>query len=185
MDQLKQESALAGRPWRYAAPAVVLHWLLAVLLATLLGVGWYMMSIEHEPGADWYFNLHKSVGIVVFGLVLLRLLWRLGHRPAPLPAYMPAWQVKLALATEWALYGCMFLMPLLGFLGASYSRDGVIFFGIPLPAWVTPSHDTAETFFELHENLAWIMVGLISLHVAGALKHLVIDKDDVVKRMGW
>src|SRR4051794_4060534 len=62
--------------WRYSPPAVVLHWLIALLIATLFGLGWYMMEIERQPGADWYFNLHRSLGLSVAVLVVLRVIWR-------------------------------------------------------------------------------------------------------------
>jgi cytochrome b561 len=169
--------------WRYATPARLLHWLLAILIASLVGVGLYMMSIEDEPGSGWYFNLHKSIGIVVFVLVLLRIVWRATHRPAPLPPSLPNWEVRLTHVAQGALYVCMFLMPILGFLGASYSKEGVVFFGSQLPTWVTPNHDRAEMFFSLHIGLAWVLVGLVVLHVAGGLKHLLIDKDGVFQRM--
>jgi cytochrome b561 len=60
--------------WRYGMPAVFLHWLMAVLIVGLVAVGWYMMSIEDEPGSNWYFSVHKSFGIVLFGLVLMRII---------------------------------------------------------------------------------------------------------------
>ncbi|MET3133968.1 cytochrome b561 [Oxalobacteraceae bacterium GrIS 1.11] len=169
--------------WRYGAPAILLHWLLAVLIAGLVGMGWYMMSIEDDPGSDWYFNLHKSFGIVAFGLVLLRSIWRATHRPVPLPTSLPKWQVNLSHVTEWALYVCMLLMPILGFLGASHSRKGIAFFGIQLPSWTVPNHDTAELFFGLHSALAWVLVALVALHAVGGLKHLLVDKDGVFQHM--
>lgn len=169
--------------WRYATPAVLLHWLLAILISTLVGIGWYMMSIEDDPGSDWYFNIHKSFGIVVFGLVLLRIVWRATHRPNPLPASLPKWQVGLSHVTEWALYACMILMPILGFFGAVYSKSGVAFFGAQLPSWTVPNHDTAELFFGLHSALAWVLVVLVALHAVGGLKHLLVDRDGVFQRM--
>jgi cytochrome b561 len=180
----KHELNLAGAPdWQYAKLAVLLHWVLAVLIASLLGLGWYMMSIEDDPGSDWYFDIHKSFGIVVFGLVLLRIIWRATHRPAPLAPKLPAWQVRLSHVTEWALYVCMLLMPILGFLGAAYSKSAVTFFGAQLPSWALPNHDTAELFFGLHSALAWGLVALIALHAVGGLKHLLVDKDGVFQRM--
>ena len=82
-------NSIGSTDWKYAKPAAILHWLLAVLIASLVGLGWYMMSIEDDPGSDWYFNLHKSFGIVVFGLVLLRIIWRGMHRPVHCPGSSP------------------------------------------------------------------------------------------------
>lgn len=169
--------------WKYAKPAVFLHWVLAVLIVSLVGVGWYMMSIEDDPGSALYFNLHKSFGMVVFGLVLLRIIWRSKHRPAPLPMRLPKWQVNLSRITEWALYLCMLVMPILGFLGALYSKSGVAFFGAHLPSWTVANHDTAEFYFGLHSALAWVLVALVALHAIGGLKHLLVDKDGVFQRM--
>lgn len=176
-------NSTAEADWKYAKPAVFLHWVLALLIVSLVGIGWYMMSIEDDPGSDLYFNLHKSFGMVVFGLVLLRIIWRATHRPAPLPMRLPKWQVNLSRVTEWALYVCMLLMPILGFLGALYSKSGVAFFGAHLPSWTVPNHDTAELFFGLHSALAWVLVALVALHAIGGLKHLLVDKDGVFQRM--
>lgn len=183
MNETTPNQGLPTPAWRYATPAMLLHWLLAVLVAILVTVGWYMLSIEEEPRSAWYFDKHKSFGMIAFVLVLLRIWWRARHRPAPLPDYVPRWQVTLAHLTEWSLYGCLFLMPILGFLGASYSEEGVTFFGAALPAWAAQDHDRSEQLFSLHIGLAWVMVALIALHVAGALKHLLIDRDGVFQRM--
>lgn len=182
--QLSETAMLADlSPWRYSRLAVALHWTLAVLLAGMVILGWFMMSVEDEPGSDWYFAQHKSVGILVALLVLMRLIWRLANRPAPLPASVPSWQARLATLTQWTLYAVMVLMPLSGYLGASYSEHGVVFFGWPLPAWALADHDRAEQFFDLHAAIAWALVALVAAHAAGALKHLLKDKDGVFERM--
>jgi cytochrome b561 len=173
----------ATREWRYATPAILLHWLLALLIAGMATLGWYMMSIEDSPGADTYFNLHKSVGLIVFTLVLIRWAWRLTHNPAVLPASVSTWEVRLSTIVQALLYTCMILLPITGFLGASYSKEGVTFFGTQLPAWVVPDHDTAEQFFSLHETLVWTLVTLVALHAAGGLKHLLVNRDKVFQRM--
>jgi cytochrome b561 len=180
----KEVSApMPATSWRYGGPAIVLHWTLAPLLAVLLGLGWYMMSIEDEPGSDWYFDLHKSLGLVLFALVLSRMAWRVSHRPAPLPASVAPWEARISSLTHIALYACMFLMPIFGFLGASYSKAGVRFFGARLPSIGLPNHDIAERFFGIHSVLAWILVALIVLHAVAGLKHLLVDKDGVFQRM--
>ena len=175
-----QKSSIA---WHYAAPAVALHWLLALLISFMAGLGWYMMTVEHQPGGQWYIDLHKSVGLVVFTLVLLRVVWRAFHAPEPLPADLPRWQVTLAHATEWLLYACMVVMPVTGILGASHQRAGLAFFGLALPHWAAPNRDLAELFFSIHSATVWVLVGLVALHVIGGLKHLLVDRDEVFSRM--
>ena len=167
----------------YAPLAVLLHWTLAVLIIGMIALGWYMMSIEKDPGSAWYFNLHKSIGLIIAGLVLLRLVWRLGHKPAPLPASLPSWQVTAAKAVHWLLYGAMVAMPFFGIVGSMLSKKDFLFFDIALPRVFEPNHDLAEIFFGAHSFTTWILVGLISLHALAGLKHLVIDKDGVFQRM--
>jgi len=175
--------AIANGHWRYSHPAITLHWLIAVFVVGLLGLGWYMMSIERQPGADWYFDLHRSLGLVLAGLVVLRVLWRVSHKPAELPDSVPFWQKKLSFATHGLLYACMVVMPLTGYLGASYNRSGVAFFGLKLPFWAPNSRNLSKLFFTIHEALVWVLVAAIVLHALGGLKHLPVDKDKVFQRM--
>jgi cytochrome b561 len=170
-------------PWRYSRPAIFLHWLLAALIVFMAALGWYMMSVEDEPGGQQWMDLHKSVGLVLAALVLLRVLWRLGNRPAPLPAGAPRWQARVAGLTHGLLYLLMLALPVTGVLGASYSRAGLAFFGLALPRWLGPDRATAHQFFEIHEVLVWLMVVLVVLHVLAALKHLLVDHDQVFGRM--
>lgn len=171
--------------WRYGKPAIVLHWLLALLITFLVGLGWYMMAIEDQPNSGWYFNLHKSFGLIAFGLILARIIWRLGHKPAALPERLPAWQVKISTLTHWLLYAAMFVMPITGFIGASLGKDGVAFFGADLPRWLNQNSNLAEQFIYIHENAAWVLVALVVVHAMAGLKHLLIDKDGVFQRMWY
>jgi cytochrome b561 len=149
----------------------------------MAGVGWYMTSIEDDPGADIWFHLHKSTGLVVLALVLVRLGWRLRHRPAALPATVPRWQVLAASTVHRLLYACMVLMPVTGFLGASHTKSGAVFFGLRLPRWRVPDRDIAEWFFGLHGAIVWVLAALVALHTLAALKHLLVDRDRVFQRM--
>ena len=173
---------LARVDWRYSTPAIVFHWTLAILIPATLGLGWFMMSIEDEPAGPTYFNLHKSVGIIVFALVLARLGWRLMHRPQALPG-QPGWRTRAPQAVHGFLYGCMIAMPACGLAGALLGKKPLAFFGMVLPRVVTPDHDLAEKFFNLHGILAWVLAGLIVVHVAAGLKHRLVDKDGVFRRM--
>lgn len=169
--------------WKYSPPAVVLHWLVALLVVTLFGLGWYMMSIERQPGSDWYFNLHRSLGLTVGFLILARLLWRATHRPGDLPASVPWWEKQISLAAHWLLYACMLVMPLTGYLGAAYNKSGAAFFGYKLPFWGVPTRELSKLFFTIHESLVWVFVAVIVLHALAGIKHLIIDKDRVFQRM--
>ncbi|MFZ3142294.1 cytochrome b [Polaromonas sp.] len=167
----------------YAPLAVVLHWTLVVLIIGMIPLGWYMMEIEDDPGSAWFFNLHKSIGLVLAGLVLLRLLWRLGHSPAPLPASVAPWQATASKAGHWLLYAAMIAMPAFGIIGSLLTERGIVFFGIPLPSVLQANHDLAELFFEAHSVTIWILIGLVTVHALAGLKHLLIDKDGVFQRM--
>lgn len=169
--------------WHYGPLAIGLHWLIAILIIGLIGLGWYMMSVEDEPGSGWLFDLHKSFGLTVFGLIVLRIIWRASHRPEGLPDSVPAWQAKISTILHWALYACMIIMPVTGYLGASHQKKAPKFFGLDTPVWATPNHDIAEQFFTIHSITVWVLVTLISLHVLAGLKHLLIDKNKVFQRM--
>lgn len=174
----------AAAEWRYNVPARVLHWMIAMMIAVMATLGWYMMSIEKLPQSGWYFDLHKSLGLITISLIVLRLFWRLSHTPQPLPQRVSAWQARLSTWTHRLLYLLMITVPSAGMLGALFSEDGLAFFGALLPR-PTPNHDLSELFFNIHGILIWCLVGVVVLHVAAALKHQLIDHDGVFRRMGW
>jgi cytochrome b561 len=169
--------------WRYDITLRILHWIMAILLISLIALGFYMTSIEDAPGSSWYFNLHKSLGLIAAALILMRIFWRLTHKPVPLPEPVIMLQVKISRLVHFLLYICMVLMPLTGYLGATFSKHGIAFFGLQLPQWVNANHDVAEQFFEIHETIAWVLIVLISLHVLAAFQHLFLKKDGVFRRM--
>jgi cytochrome b561 len=168
--------------WRYNSIAKILHWVMAVLIIGLICVGWYMTYFEDQPNIGIYFDLHKSFGLIAGFLIMLRIIWRITHQPAPLPTNIALWQVKSSNLIHYLLYLCMVLMPLTGYLGSSYGR-GIAFFGWPLPQWFAKNPDWSESLFNVHLITAYVFTTLILLHIAAGLKHALINKDGVFQRM--
>jgi len=180
---MKKNALIPGSSTRYTNPAIFFHWIIAALIAMQIGLGWYMMSVEDDPRSAWLFRLHISIGITATALVALRILWRLKHTPAALPESLPAWQVQASRHTHKLLYLLMVLMPFTGYLGASFSGEGVAFFGLQTPVWASKNDMLKELFFTIHSWTAWILVAAIVLHLLAAFKHLWIERDGVFHRM--
>jgi cytochrome b561 len=176
-------SAIGAGTTRYAGLLIALHWLIALGIIGMLAVGFYMVGLPKGlPVKATIINLHKSLGLTIFLLVLLRIGARaVLHRP-PLPA-MPPWQRAAARTTQGLLYVGMVAMPLAGYLGSSFNRYGTRFWGILLPKWGWDDAHLRELFFGIHEAIAYLLIALIVLHVAGALKHQWIDRDNLIARM--
>jgi cytochrome b561 len=168
---------------RYSGVAIGLHWLLALMIVVAFSVGLYMADLPVSPSRIKLFSYHKWAGVTILALSALRLLWRLSHRP-PADVPMPAWQAQAAHLTHWALYALFFAVPLAGWAYSSAAGFPVVWFGVlPLPDFVPVSKPLAETLKEAHELLAWALAALVVLHVAGAVKHRLIDKDGLLQRM--
>lgn len=168
---------------RYDRIAIFFHWSLAVLVPCLIGLGWYMLSIEEQPDSAWYFALHVSLGLTAAALMALRISWGSEHRPPPLPAAMAIWQATAARLSHLLMYVLLVLMPITGYLGASFSGEAVAYFGAPLPAWAGKNDALKELLFGAHSIIAWVLVSVICIHVLGALKHVFVDKDTLLRRM--
>jgi len=170
---------------RYTRVAVALHWIVAALVIAQFTWGWFMQEIPKQPPglrAD-AFNLHKSVGLVILSLMLIRLGWRLAHPPPPLDG-LPRWQRALASATHRLLYVALFVQPLAGYLGSVFSGYPVKWFGVTLPAWGWPSAAIKDAMSTVHLVNSFVLLALVALHLAGALKH-ALDGDGYVGRMLW
>lgn len=168
---------------RYSLVAIALHWTIAVLVGGLLAWGWYMTDIPRGPERGFAFGLHKSFGILVFALMLVRIAWRLLNPPPPPPPGMPAWQRVAAGATHLLFYVLLLAHPLTGYLSSSFSGYSTKLFGIPLPDWGAHNPPLNEFFTELHVIGAVTLCIVIAAHVLGALKHLLTPGDRVVRRM--
>ncbi|MBA2934998.1 cytochrome b [Sphingomonas sp. CGMCC 1.13654] len=171
-----------GGTARYTRVAIVLHWTIAVLVIINLTIG-----LLHESLLRGAIPLHKSIGMLVLILSLVRLGWRFTHRPPPLPATVKKWEKGLAHAVHWLLYALMILIPLSGwvFTSASPKRHPLEFFGLfPLPMFpVAQDKEVSHMVAERHEQLAYLMIALLVLHICAALKHRFVDRDGTVARM--
>ena len=173
-------------PERYSRVAIALHWIIALLVAGQFALGWLMQEIPKDPPGQRaaIFNFHKSIGLTILLLMLVRLGWRLAHRPPPMPPGMPAWQTAAARATHWLLYATLIGLPLAGYLGSVFSGYPVKYFGITLPAWAGKNAQAKELMSAAHLTLTWVLAGAVTLHLAGVVKHALIDDDGLVARMG-
>ncbi len=165
---------------RYHVVTKILHWVIGLLVATLLIVGFLLEDLS--PIA---YTLHKSFGLVVLALMLLRLWW-IHHSGRPdLPAQMPMWEKAFSRLVQYLLYLSLMIMPMAGWIMSTASGHVPQFFGLfPLPfPGITENKMLADLMKEVHETFAWVIIGLLCFHVAGALKHHFWNKDDVLKKM--
>lgn len=170
---------------RYTRTAIALHWLIAFAVIAQFAWGWWMQGIGKQPPGPRAeaFNLHKSIGLTLLALMTLRLLWRWRNPAPPLPP-MPVWQARLARVNHVLLYVTLFTMPLAGYLGSVFSGYPVKYFGMTLPTWGWNDSASKELFSAIHYVTSWVLVGAVALHVAGALKHALLDRDGLLARMG-
>jgi cytochrome b561 len=189
---------------RYSRVAILLHWTIGLGILLMIYVGWWMSENVDNPTVAMQvfkaYQFHKSLGLTLLLLTLLRLVWRIGHRPPALPAAMAPWERATARLTHVLLYGLMLALPLTGWLYVSAGWNAAR--GVPFPVptmWFglfewphVPGIAMLETearaafagtAIEVHEWLAWGALALVLLHVVAALKHHWIDRDDVMAQM--
>ncbi|MDD2923802.1 cytochrome b [Rhodoferax sp.] len=173
---------------RYTAVAMALHWLLALLILALFVLGVYMTDLPFSPTRLKLYNWHKWAGVSLLLLTILRLGWRLTHRPPTLPAAirqaMPAWQTRAYHATHHLMYLLFFAVPLLGWAYSSAAGFPIVWFGqISLPDLLPADKALAESIKPLHKLAALALIALAGLHIAAALKHHWLDRDGLLQRM--
>lgn len=172
----------------FSPVTIVLHWVIALSIIAMLGVGFYMSINEYYPLYDW----HKSFGVLIFAVVLVRIWWRVKNGwPVPVREY-PKVERRLAQVTHWILIVGTVLMPISGMLYSGLGGWGIKVFGWvmvagnknPATGQTEPIHAGLAQLGEFtHEWLGYVLVVAISLHLAGALKHHWFDKDRTLLRM--
>ncbi len=177
---------------RFGLVALTLHWLIAVLFLAMVTIGLTMTSLAlTDPWTFPLYQLHKSIGVTIFVLVALRLVWRLSGKVPPLPATLKPWERVAAYLTHYGLYAALLAMPLTGWITVSASPYGIptVLYGyvkLPHIGFVVASAHKAtieQAASWTHWGLAWTAMALVALHIGAALKHHFILKDDVLSRM--
>jgi cytochrome b561 len=158
--------------------------LIAAAVLALIGWGWWMQTIPKNPVGPRVdaFNLHKSIGMMVLLLMLVRIGWRTRHRPPPfLP--MPQWQARLARVVHLLFYVCLIIQPVSGYLGSAFSGYPVRFFGVVLPAWAPKNDALKDALSIVHLVNSWVLVGALALHLAGTVKHVLLERGSAWRRI--
>ena len=162
----------------------VLHWLMALLILTMIGVGWYMTGLAKDDALrGTLYGLHKSTGVLVLMLLVVRLAVRMETTVPPLPTGIPGWEKRLADITHHVFYLFFFLVPMSGIWMSNSWGHGVSFYGLFEFSFFPANQAIAPRSSETHEIMAFTLLGLIVLHVVGVIKHRFIDGHDVLYRM--
>ena len=168
----------------YTPVAKALHWLMAVLIIGLIVLGVYMHELPLSPQKLQLYSWHKWAGVSVFLLVWVRLLWRITHRPPALPETLSAPMQWLAHAGHFSLYALMIAIPLSGWLMSSAKGIQTVWFGVlPIPDLIGKDKALGQQLAQLHEALNWLLMLTLAGHIAAALWHHFVLKDDTLRRM--
>ena len=168
----------------YALSARTLHWVTAALVLTMIPIGIAMANANFGAAQDTLYHLHRSIGALLIPIVIVRLLYRLGHPAPPLPADVPAIQQFAAHATHWGLYALLVVQPFVGWIATSAYRAPVLFFWLfEIPPIWPEDRAFSERLFVAHRFLGILMALMICAHIAGALYHHFVRKDRVLMRM--
>ena len=171
-------------PITYTRIAIALHWVTAGLILAALALGLSMTEMPLSPQKLKFYAWHKWLGVTVFLLVVLRLIWRITHRPPPLPAELPSWQRSAAQVTHALLYVLMLTIPLTGWLMSSAKGVQTVYLGLlPIPDLLAKDEALGNLLDSVHTVLAYGLIALLVVHVVAALKHHWVDRDDVLTRM--
>jgi cytochrome b561 len=170
---------------QYGAVARALHWWTAIFFFTLFGLGLYMTDLDKtDPLRDQLFSLHISLGILVFGLTLIRIIWKIKQVTPEMPSTMTPSQVKAAKSVYGLLYLLLLFIPISGYVIVATAGKDPSFFGLfTLPNLIGENKELHKTAEEVHELLAYSAMLLVIGHTLMALKHHFIDKDKVLLQM--
>ena len=171
---------------RYTTPAIVLHWLVALLIFVAFPLGVYMADLPLSPDKLKLYSYHKWIGITILMLASVRVMWRLTHTPPPLPENITGWQRRASQIVHGLLYGLILAIPLSGWLMSSAKGFQTVWFGVlPLPDLLDKNRELGDLLATVHQALNYSLAALVILHVGAALKHHFIERQPFMQRMGW
>ena len=177
-------TGVSGGEQGYTLIARVLHWVTAVIVISMIPIGVYMINAQPGPTQDLLFHLHRSFGVLLLPIMIVRLAYRLAHPPPPLPDVVPAIQRGVAHIVHWALYALLIVQPIVGWIATSAYRAPILvlwLFELP-PIWPI-DRAFSERMFLVHRVLGFAIAFLAVMHIAAALYHHFIRKDAVLMRM--
>lgn len=180
-------SATAQQSARYTRLAAWLHWIVAALIIVNLLIA-NLVDFLPDPQQDPVWNVHKSVGLTVLGLAVLRLLWRIANPPPALPAGISRLERIASQISHGALYAVMLALPISGYLEESTYKDtiasGLFYFGlVKVPLMTAIDQANNDALGDLHTWLGYALYALFALHLAAALKHQLVDRQKLLQRM--
>ncbi len=172
-------------PAGYSATAKTIHWIMAALI---LGSAWIGMTLEDIPrgsdGRNWWTTQHEVTGFLVLVLLLARMSWRVTKGAPPLPGSMPAWQMQATHIAHYGLYVLMLASPVVGMLLSSARGRTVNVWGVfDLPSLWTRDRVWGGRFEAAHSVLSYLLLAVVAIHIAAALYHHFVQRDDVLRRM--
>ncbi|MCZ6721829.1 MAG: cytochrome b [Alphaproteobacteria bacterium] len=171
-----------GDQERYGIVAQGFHWLTLGLVAAMFAIAWYMTGLPLGPEKVKVYNLHKSIGVVIFTITLLRLAWR--QLSPPPPSGMNGLERFAARASHVLLYLLLLLQPSVGILHSWTANFPVVVFGLfTIPSLMAPSEALKKIFAAIHYWQSWTILGLVALHASAALRHHFLLRNDVLQRM--
>ncbi|WP_406853697.1 cytochrome b [Alsobacter sp. KACC 23698] len=168
----------------YSTPARWLHWLTALCVFILVPVAVAMTNLGEGALTNALYEIHKSVGVIAFAIVVVRLAYRLLRGAPPSESGLTPFERVVSRWTHRALYAIVFVMPILGYAGTSMCCAPInLFWTIPIPITVTGSEEATKRILSIHQALGFALTGLVALHIAGASYHALIKRDGVLRRM--
>jgi len=170
------------RPDKYHFTLRIIHWLMALIILGLTFSGMYMVDMPKNADKWQLYALHKSFGVVALILITLRILIKLFTVRPSMPSSFAKWERIVAHTSHTILYIGMILIPLSGYLMSDFGDYGVKMFGLQMPD-LFPKNEIGGAFHSFHVIAPYIMLGIIGLHIVGTLKHIFIDKHNILRRM--